>query len=347
MLTRRELLAAGAASALSIRAADAPRQRLGIVIHSYGIRNAAEREKPVADRLNDPLRFVEHCRLLGAGGAQLPIGRREPEYLARLRHAVEAAKLYLEGSISLPKDKGDVDRFAAEVQSAQAAGAAVLRCAIGGRRYEQFTADADFRDFARQSWDSLVLAEPVVAKHGVRLAIENHKDWLIFELLDMVKRLSSRHVGITVDTGNSIALLEDPLEVVEAYAPWAMSCHLKDMGVQEYDEGFLLSEVPLGTGFLDLKKIVHILKTARPELQFSLEMITRDPLRVPCLSKPYWATFEKLPGRQLAQALALVRKQAAKQPLPRVSPLSPAEQLKSEEANVRASLKYAGEQLGL
>lgn len=346
LLTRREMLAVSAA-ALPGLAADAPRKRLGVVIHSYGIRNAADRDKDASARLNDPLQFVEHCRKLGAGGVQLGIGQRDKDYLARLRAAVETAKLYLEGSISLPKDQGDVARFTAEVQSAKAAGAAVLRCAIGGRRYEQFEADADFRQFAKRAWESLALAEPVMTKHAVRLAIENHKDWQIFELLDMVKRLSSPQVGVTVDTGNSIALLEDPLEVVEAYAPWAMSCHLKDMGVQEYDEGFLLSEVPLGTGFLDLKKIIQVLRTARPELQFSLEMITRDPLQVPCLSKKYWATFEKLPGRQLAQALALVRKHAAKQPLPRVSSLSKEEQLQAEEANVRASLKFAGEALGL
>jgi len=347
LLTRREMLAVSAAALPGCAIADAPRKRLGVVIPSYGIRNAADRDKAAGARLNDPLQFVEHCRKLGAGGVQLGIGQRGQDDLARLRGAVETAKLYLEGSISLPKDQGDVERFAAEVRAAKAAGATVLRCAIGGRRYEQFEADVDFRQFAKRAGESLALAEPLVTKHGVRLAIENHKDWLIFELLDMVKRISSQQVGVTVDTGNSIALLEDPLEVVEAYAPWAMSCHLKDMGVQEYDEGFLLAEVPLGTGFLDLKKMVHVLRTARPELQFSLEMITRDPLQVPCLSKKYWATFEKLPGRQLAQALALVRKHAAKQPLPRVSPLSKEEQLKTEEANVRASLKYAGEQLDL
>src|SRR5262249_18069033 len=155
---------------------------------------------------------------------------------------------------------------------------------------------------------SLTLAEPVVARHGVRLAVENHKDLRADELVGVLKRLGSRHVGACVDTGNSIALLEDPLETAEALAPWAFTTHLKDMGVQEYEEGFLLSEVPLGEGFLDLKRVVGVLRRARPEVRFNLEMITRDPLKVPCLAPKYWATFADLPGRHLARTLALVRK---------------------------------------
>ena len=46
-------------------------------------------------------------------------------------------------------------------------------------------------------------------------------------------------------------------------------------------------------------------------------MITRDPLRVPCLGTKYWTTFESLPARELARSLAMVRDKAWKKPLPR------------------------------
>ena len=116
-----------------------------------------------------------------------------------------------------------------------------------------------------------------------------------------------------------IALLEEPLAVVEALAPFAFSTHLKDMAVQEYEEGYLLSEVPLGEGFLDLKKMVAVLEKANPKVQFNLEMITRDPLSIPCLGEKYWATLDRVPGRDLARALAWVRANPRKQPLPRIS----------------------------
>ena len=41
---------------------------------------------------------------------------------------------------------------------------------------------------------------------------------------------------------------------------------------------------------LDLPRIVRTLKSARPEIRLNLEMITRDPLKVPCLSDRYWTT---------------------------------------------------------
>jgi sugar phosphate isomerase/epimerase len=212
---------------------------------------------------------------------------------------------------------------------------------LGGRRYEQFdTADA-FRRFAERSWQSLQLAKAVVERHDVRLAIENHKDWRVAELLDILKRIDSPNVGVCLDTGNSIALLEEPHEVVEAYAPFTFTTHFKDMAVAEYDEGFLLSEVPLGTGFVDLTRIVTAVHKHRPEANLNLEMITRDPLRVPCLGTKYWATFESLPARELARSLAMVRDKAWKKPLPRVSELSIDDKLAREDNNVRASLNFA------
>src|SRR5262249_26663440 len=160
-----------------------------------------------------------------------------------------------------------------------------------------------------------------------------------------LKKLDSPHVGVCLDTGNSIALLEDPLEVVKAYAPWTFTTHLKDMAVAEYDDGFLLAEVPLGDGFLDLKQIVAVVEKARPGVRWNLEMITRDPLRVPCLAPKYWATLEDVPARRLAAALALVRKHKPTAPLPIVSKLTLTEQLDAEEANVRKCFKYAHDKL--
>jgi len=70
--------------------------------------------------------------------------------------------------------------------------------------------------------------------------------------------------------------------------------------VAEYPDGFLLAEVPLGEGFVDLPRIARMLRRARPDIHLNLEMITRDPLRIPCLTDYYWATLEKVPARELA-----------------------------------------------
>ena len=113
-----------------------------------------------------------------------------------------------------------------------------------------------------------------------------------------------------------------------------------------YDDGFLLADIPLGQGFIDLKQIVEILQTAKPHVRFSLELITRDPLKVPVLSDKYWTTFPDLPASDLASTLKTVR-DGTTDNLQYVSRLAPEQQLAQEDANIRESLDYARDELGL
>jgi sugar phosphate isomerase/epimerase len=338
--TRREALAAGGALLATPFAhteppADPPRTHMGVVIHSYGIRKFA-----------DPLAFLDYCRSIGAGGVQTMLGNRDDAFAAKLHDFATTHKLFVEGSISLPKDKADVDRFANEVRTAKRCGADLFRTVLtGGRRYEVFDTAEAFRAFFEKAKESLALARPVVEKHEIRMAVENHKDLQAPDLLGLIKKLDSPLVGICLDTGNNVALLEHPHETTELLAPLTFTTHIKDMGVEEYADGFLLSELPLGTGFLDMPKVVAAVRKANPRVRLNLEMITRDPLKIPCLTPKYWATLEAVPARQLAATLALVRSKAGKTPLPRVSELAKDEQLRREDDNVRASLRYAATKL--
>ena len=142
-------------------------------------------------------------------------------------------------------------------------------------------------------------------------------------------------------------MIEDPMEVIEALAPFVFSTHVKDIGVEEYADGFLLSEVPLGKGLLDLPKIVALCKKYNPAVTFSLEMITRDPLQVPCLKTEYWKVFEGVSGGELARTLRMVKENDYGGPLPRVSQLSIEQRLGVEEENILQCLKYSEEHLGL
>ena len=178
------------------------------------------------------------------------------------------------------------------------------------------------------------------------MAIENHKDWTLDEQLALIKIYSSEYLGVLFDFGNSIALLDDPIEQVEKLAPYILSPHVKDMGIEMYDEGFLLSEVPLGEGMLDLAKIVKTIQTARPKTKFTLEMITRDPLKIPVFTEKYWATFPDRKGRDLARTLKMVHDKGVRG-LPLVSKLSNEEQSKLFDRNNAACFKYSREKLAL
>src|SRR4051812_12073947 len=96
-LTRREALAlvTGVVLAGSAQAAE-PKNRLGVVIHSYGIRRAGA-PPGTGPNLGDPGDFLDHCAALGAGGIQTALGARGAEYNAKLRAKAEKHGLYVEG----------------------------------------------------------------------------------------------------------------------------------------------------------------------------------------------------------------------------------------------------------
>jgi len=354
-MNRREMLlstAAGlSASLLGAKAsgsapASPERSQLGVCVYCRGLRIRAERSR--GGNLDDPLNFLEHCYKLGAGGIQIPLKIKDEAYTSKLRRRAEEHAMFVEGIAGLPRDRDDVQRFAAEVETARRAGATVIRVVmIPGRRYERFNSLDEFREFSKRGTSSLELAEPVAARHRMRLAVENHKDQRVSERLEVLRRIDSEYVGACVDTGNSFVLMEDPVEVVRAYAPWAFSVHLKDQAVTEYEDGFLFADVALGKGFLDLPEMVRILRKARPDVQFCLETITRDPLKVPCLTDKYWATFPDVPGRDMARTLRIVRANASSEPLPRVSHLGPDEQVAREDENVMKSLACSLDRLNL
>ena len=86
-------------------------------------------------------------------------------------------------------------------------------------------------------------------------------------MVELIKLIGSEWVGVTLDFGNNISLLENPMEVIKTLAPYSFSTHVKDMGVQEYEKGFLLSEVPLGQGIVDLPAAVALCKKLNPRLR--------------------------------------------------------------------------------
>lgn len=352
-LSRRDILRCAAATTAATclpetaRAADPPRTTLGLVTYSCALRRKLLQQQDPQSDLFEPLTFLKHCRALGAGGFQGSLGVLNADRVRSLRDDAEREGLHVEAIVNPPKDETDTARFEAEIRTAADVGALAARTVVmPGRRYEQFKSLADFRQAEARAVKMLELAAPIVTKHRVRLAVENHKDQRIDERLALYKRLSCEFIGATVDTGNSFALLDDPYEAIAALAPYAFSVHLKDQAVREYDDGFLLGDIPLGQGCFDLKRMVQTLRQAQPRIRFQLELITRDALKVPCLTEQYWATFPAVAGRDLARTLRIVREHPARE-VQQVGALTLEQQVALEDANLTASLKYAREVLKL
>jgi 3-oxoisoapionate decarboxylase len=282
------------------------------------------------DPVRDAYEFLEHAHALGAIGIQAaPVGD-----VAKVRERAAALGMYVEAIVGLPRNN-DASGFEKTVQNAIAMGATCVRANAGGRRYEDYSTLADFEKFKTQALNAIKLAVPIAEKYKIPLAIENHKDFTLEQQIAIFKSYSSEYFGACLDFGNNLALCEDPMEVAEKLAPFTITTHVKDMGVEPYADGFLLSELRLGEGFLDLKKMISLL---RPNVRLNLEMITRDPLKIPCLTDRYWATFPDMKAAQLAHTLHLVQQHSQK--LPRVMQLPRPELLRVMEENNKACLAY-------
>jgi sugar phosphate isomerase/epimerase len=281
------------------------------------------------DPIRDTYEFLEHAHALGAAGIQAPpLGD-----LPKIRDRANNLGMYVEAIVSLSS-------FEKNVQNAKTMGATCVRVNAGGRRYEDFSTLADFQNFKTKALAAIAIAVPIAEKYRIPLALENHKDWTVDQQIAIFKGYSTEYFGACLDFGNNLALCEDPMQVAEKLAPYAITTHVKDMGVEPYAEGFLLSELRLGEGFLDLRKMVSLV---RKGTRFNLEMITRDPLKIPCLTDRYWATFPEIKADQLAHALHLVQQHSTK--LPRVSQLPKDALLRNIEENNKACIDYAREKM--
>lgn len=321
---------------------------MGIVVHSYAARWHSRADSQQFPAFSDAIDLMEHSKSIGAGGIQVTLNGWTKDFGKKVRDRREKLDMYLEGSIGLPKAPEQVADFEQELLAAKEAGATVLRTAcLSGRRYVNFDTREDFLAFKKNAIRSIELAEPIVRKHQMKLAVENHKDWAARELEQIIKSIGSEWVGVTLDFGNNVSFLEKPMEVIETLAPYAFSTHVKDMGIKPYQDGFLLSEVPLGEGIVDLKKGVELCKKYNPDITFSLEMITRDPLEIPYLTEGYWATFDRFSPTELDQVKQMIAQNSFEGELPHVSGLSADEQLAFEEQNVVECLNYSRKSLKL
>ena len=242
--------------------------------------------------------------------------------------------------------------FDAQVKAYKEAGAAAFHAALTGRRYEDFDRLEPFKQMFEQCKKQVELAEPVLRKYKIKLGIENHKGWRSGEQVAWLKRLGSEWVGVCLDFGNNMSLCEDPMDTARALAPYTCFAHIKDMAVEEYEDGFLLVRGSHGRGNPGSQADgPDAARRQIPNMIIDLEMITRDPLKIPVFTTKYWATFDDsyspLPGRDLAKVLAMVKKNRPKAPLPRITGLSREEQVKLEDEYNLKCIAYARQNLDL
>jgi sugar phosphate isomerase/epimerase len=149
------------------------------------------------------------------------------------------------------------------------------------------------------------------ATKDVIVAVENHLDFTVEELRDLMQEIDSPYLGVIFDVGNTIGTLNDPTEAAEILGPYIVATHYKDFAIEEVAKGFRFTMVPLGTGSLNLPEITQRLhKYLKPGMGISIEMINGQQFEVNWLEDRFWVPFRNHPARNVAATLRHIRSKA-------------------------------------
>jgi sugar phosphate isomerase/epimerase len=102
-------------------------------------------------------------------------------------------------------------------------------------------------------------ALPALRDANVTLGLENHDRLPCTSLRRLVDAIASEHVGICLDTANSLGAGEGIHEVLHHLAPVCVNLHVKDFAIERvpYLMGFTVTGRALGDGMLGLDETLR------------------------------------------------------------------------------------------
>jgi sugar phosphate isomerase/epimerase len=289
------------------------RNRVGAVAYSYQYSIGLFSYKDRPHERFDALKFVEATHKAGGEVAQLyytQIRDLDEEGLKRLRQRAEELDVLLEvhGGGAL----GNWSKFEETMQRAANLGSKVVGCSFGFlMRPERISTLDAWDDHTRQCEARLRELAPLAKSLGVTIGVENHLDFSVQELRDLITSVNSPNVGVLFDVGNILGTLDDPTEAADVLGPLTVATHYKDFAIEEVARGFRFCMVPLGCGSVRLREVTEqLLKHVDPEMGMSIEMINGQHFELNWLEDRFWTAYRNKTARQVAATLRHVRGKA-------------------------------------
>ena len=144
---------------------------------------------------------------------------------------------------------------------------------------------------------------PMAEAAGVRIGVENHQDATSADLVHLCQTVNSPNVGITLDTGNPLAVGEDPVIFARTILPYLVHVHLKDYRMTPTPEGYRVFHCAIGAGVVDYPALFELFRT-KDDLVCNIEMAALGERHIRLLTDEYWAG---LGPRDMADVLPVLR----------------------------------------
>ena len=213
-----------------------------------------------------------------------------------------------------PKNGTLEEQVGRALRASQIFGARCMRCILGG--------DPE-RPQIEMHIDNMVTAvralRPRIVDSGIKLAVENHGgDLQAREMKAMIEAVGTDIMGVCLDSGNPVWMLEDPHLTLEMLIPYAETCHIRDSAVWKVPEGIAVRWVNMGEGTVDIDGWIRKFVAARPGMPIIFENLVSANPRVHAIYDPkFWANWQKMPASELARFLAIAEKGVPKPAAPR------------------------------
>ena len=215
------------------------------------------------------------------------------------------------------------EQVARGLKASQIFGAKCMRCVLGGDpERPQIDAHIDDMIKAVRGMRSRILDS------GVKLAVENHGgDLQARELKGMIEAVGTDVMGVCLDSGNPVWMLEDPHMTLEMLIPYAETCHIRDSAVWKVPEGIAVRWVNMGEGNVDIDGWIRTFIQAKPGLPIIFENLVSGAPRVHHIYDPaFWANWRKMPAWEFSRFLAIAERGTPKPPTPRPAGTSAGQQ---------------------
>ena len=159
------------------------------------------------------------------------------------------------------------EQVARALKASQIFGATCMRCVLGG--------DPE-RPQIEMHIDNMVKAvrgmRARILDSGIKLAVENHGgDLQAREMKMMIEAVGTDIMGVCLDSGNPVWMLEDPHMTLETLIPYAETCHVRDSAVWKVPEGIAVRWVNMGEGNVDIDGWIRKFVAAKPGLPIIFE----------------------------------------------------------------------------
>jgi sugar phosphate isomerase/epimerase len=196
-------------------------------------------------------------------------------------------------------------QVARALKTSQIFGARCMRCILGG--------DPE-RPQIEMHLDNMIKAvrglRSRIVDSGVKLAWENHGgDVQSREMKAAIDAIGADVIGVCLDSGNPVWMLEDPHDSLEILMPYAETCHVRDSAVWKVPEGIAVRWVNMGEGNVDIDGWIRKFLKAKPGLPIIFENLVSGAPRIHKVYDPaFWTSWRQMPAWEFGRFLAIAEK---------------------------------------